>query len=271
MSNQQKKEVIKHFNAWSAHYEAEVWGRDKYFHELLKKQVFSTILNAVKQKILELGVGPGIYLEQFILERHYVIGVDISIEMLRLSRKKLKTKGYDIVNLLSADAEHLPFRRGVFDLVNCIEVLRHLSHPYTTIWKVFREQKRVITKQGSILITIPNILFPLNLFSVFYYIIPRYLMRLFHKKIGFHSNHQNISFPHFPVLYNEPEDHMYNLFFIKKLIHNSQLKISQLKGIFSFPACPKALFSFVQKLDIILGSSLWIFLAYSFFVKMRHL
>jgi SAM-dependent methyltransferase len=260
---------MKHFSAWSAHYETEVWGRDKYFHKLLKKQVFHTILNAVEQKILEVGVGPGIYLEQFILKRHQVIGIDISTEMLRISRNKLKDKGYDTFNLISADAEFLPFRSGVFDIINCIEVLRHLPYPYKTIWKVFREEERVLIKGGTSLITIPNILFPLNLFSVFYYMIPRNIMRLFNKKIGFQYN-QKVSFPHFPVLYNEPEDHMFNLLFIRRLIKNSRLKMSHLKGIFFFPACPKKFFPLMYRIDTILGSSFWIVLAYSFFIEMKH-
>jgi len=269
MSDQLKKEVIKHFNAWSAHYESEVWGRDKYFHKLLKQLVFNAILNTVEQKVLELGVGPGIYFEQFILKRHYVTGIDISIEMLRISKNKLKKKGYNVFNLILADVEYLPFRNEVFDVINCIEVLRHLPEPYKTIWKVFREKRRVMKKSGALLITIPNILFPLNLFSVFYYIIPRSIMRLFNKQIGFHYN-QNVSFPHFPVLYNEPEDHMYNLLFIKRLISNSQLKISRLKGIFCFPACPRSFSSILQKIDLILGNSYWKFFAYSFFLKLNH-
>jgi ubiquinone/menaquinone biosynthesis C-methylase UbiE len=247
-----------------------VWDRDKYFHELLKTQVFNAILNTLEQKVLELGVGTGIYLEQFILKGHYVTGVDISIEMLRISKNKLKAKGYNSFDLILADAEYLPFRKGVFDIINCIEMLRHLPEPYKTIWKVFGENRNVLKKLGSLLITIPNILFPLNLFSVFYYIIPRYLMRLFHRKIGFHQNQQYISFPHFPVLYNEPEDHMFNLLFLKRLINNSNLKIAKLKGIFFFPACPKIFFSMLQKLDMILGSSFWVFLAYSFFIKLNH-
>jgi len=266
MSNQEKSEVIKHFNAWAAHYENEIWGRDKYFHQLLKKQVLNVILTAIRQRILELGVGPGIYMEKFIQQSHSVIGVDSSIQMLKVTRNKLKERGYNIINLVLADAEYLPFRTRVFDIINCIEVLRHLPHPYQTIWKVFREKVRVITKQGSLIITAPNILFPLNLFSVFYYIIPRTILRLFNKKIGFHYSNRNVSFPHFPVLYNEPEDHMYNLWFMKRLINNFNLKISNLKGIFFFPACPKIFFPILSRLDTILRSSFWIVLAYSFFI-----
>ncbi|MHA1651716.1 MAG: class I SAM-dependent methyltransferase [Candidatus Helarchaeota archaeon] len=270
MLKQQKKEVIKHFDAWSTHYKKEVWSRDKFFHKMLKNQVFDAIKKANKLFILELGCGPGLYLEEFILNGHIVIGVDFSFNMLRISKNKLKEIEYNAFNLILADAEHLPFREGIFDIINCIEVLRHLPAPSKTIWKVFKEVQRTMKNQGSFLISIPNILFPLNIVSIVYYIIPRSLMRLFNKKIGFHYN-QNFSFPHFPVLYNEPEDHMFNIFFIKKLINNLNLKISKLKGIFFFPACPKIFFSFIKKLDFLMGNSCWRVFAYSFFIKINHL
>ena len=158
MSKQEKSEVIHHFDAWSAHYEKEVWVRDKYFHRLIKKQVLNAISNTIGQEILELGVGSGIYLDQLIQKGHFVTGADISIEMIKVSKKKLKRKGHNIFNLVLCDAEFLPFRNSIFDVISCIEVLRHLPTPYKTLWTVFRESLRILTKDGSLLITVPNIL-----------------------------------------------------------------------------------------------------------------
>ncbi|MHA1267689.1 MAG: class I SAM-dependent methyltransferase [Candidatus Helarchaeota archaeon] len=266
MVNQQKKEVLKHFDAWAVYYENEIWNRDKYFHRFLYKQVLNIVLILTDQTILELGVGPGIYLERFVQKEHHVIGVDISLNMLKITRKKLRKKYYEQFHLILADAEYLPFRKNIFNIVNCIEVLRHLPNPYKTIWHVFNEVKRIMKNGGSFLISIPNILFPLNQFSVFYYIIPRILLLLFNKKIGYHYNKTG-SFPHFPVLYNEPEDHMYNLWFVKKIIRKLHLETTTLQGIFFFPACPRIFFPIVQKLNSLMRSSFWLILAYSFFLK----
>ncbi|MHA1130534.1 MAG: class I SAM-dependent methyltransferase [Candidatus Helarchaeota archaeon] len=270
MSKEEKTEVIHHFDAWSAHYEQEVWVRDKYFHTLVKKQVHRAIQNTNAQNIMELGVGTGVYLAEFVQNGYHVTGADISIEMLRITKEKLRQNRYNVFNLIRCDMEFLPFRKGVFNIVNCIEVLRHLPQPYKTIWKVLREKKRVLTKQGSILITVPNILFPLNLFSIIYYTIPRNIMRRLNKKIGYQYN-QNASFPHFPVLYNEPEDHMYNLLFMRRLIRCLNLKLSKWYGIFFFPACPRFLSSILRRIDSILGTSIWRFLAYSYFLKLNRL
>ncbi len=269
MSKEEKTEVIQHFDAWSAHYEQEIWGRDKYFHQLLKKQVEIAIKNTTGLTILELGVGPGIYLEEFIKKANNVIGVDISLKMLNLAKDKLRKNDRNVFNLVLCDAEYLPFRNNTFDIINCIEVLRHLPNPYKTIWNVFKEKQRILTKNGSILITIPNILFPLNTFSIIYYMIPRKIMKLLNKKIGYHYDN-NSSFPHFPVLYNEPEDHMFNLLFIKRLIRLVNLKISKMKGVFLFPACPHYFFSILRKIDSILGTSFWRFLAYTFFFNLNR-
>ena len=266
---QQKKEVIKHFNAWSSTYEREVWSRDKYFHRMTEILVMNSIQGKEKMNILELGVGPGIYLKEFIQRSHFAVGLDFSVDMLRIAKKKLEKNHCNIVNLVLADAEFLPFRDSIFDVINCIEVLRHLTKPYVTIWNIFKEMNRKLTRRGFILITMPNILFPINLFWVIYYSIPRNIMRFFHIEVGLHHN-QKSSFPHFPVLYNEPEDHMYNIFFIKSLLSRTNLKISLLKGIFFFPACPKLLLKLINIIDRILGASYLSFLAYSFFIKLRR-
>ncbi|NVM30974.1 MAG: class I SAM-dependent methyltransferase [Candidatus Helarchaeota archaeon] len=268
---QRKKEVIKHFDAWSASYEQEVWTRDKYFHEMIESWVLKSISKIEEQKILELGVGPGIYAKKFLERTNFVINVDISYEMLKIAKNNLEKDNDDnnLLNFVLADAQFLPFRNNIFDIINCIEVLRHLPQPYKIIWTIFIEMHRVITKHGSILITIPNILFPLNLLWIFYYKIPLNFLRLFHKKIGYHYD-RNASFPHFPVLYNEPEDHMYNFFFLKKLIRKFNLNIFQFLGNFFFPACPKILFPIFKKINKVLGRSPWKFLAYSFLIKLER-
>ena len=267
--NQQKKEVIKHFDAWTISYEQEIWTRDKYFHNRIKELVLNLVPEIKSQRILELGVGPGIYYKLFVRRHHYVIGMDISKEMLKETRANLKKIHYNGSNLILADAEFLPFRTNSFDIVNCIEVLRHLPQPYKIIWNVFREMQRILSRQGFILLTVPNILFPLNIFWVIYYMIPRYIMRIFHKGIGYHYNSKG-SFPHFPVLYNEPEDHMFNLFFMKKLSFRTNLKNFSMKGIFFFPACPKVFQSLFKRINSALETSCWKFLAYSFFIKMNR-
>lgn len=270
MSKKDKSEVIQHFDAWSARYEKEIWIRDKHFHNLLKAQVLNNISNIDEQEILELGVGTGVYLNKFLQMGCHITGADISLQMIKNSRAKLIQKTYNHYNLILCDAEYLPFRKHVFDVVNCIEVLRHLPSPYKTLWNVFREARRILKTSGYYLINLPNILFPLNLFSVIYYMIPRTLMRVLNKQIGYHYN-QIASFPHFPVLYNEPEDHMFNLLFLKRLFRQLEFKVTYFRGIFFFPASPRLFYPLLKRIDHILGLGFWRSLAYSFFFKLKRI
>jgi SAM-dependent methyltransferase len=53
---------------------------------------------------------------------------------------------------VGADAEHLPFRRGSFDLVLLAWVLEHLPHPVSS----FLEIRRVLSPGGRVVFVTPN-------------------------------------------------------------------------------------------------------------------
>jgi len=50
-----------------------------------------------------------------------------------------------------ASAEHLPFKKGVFDFVYCMNLLEHLENPFRTL----KEIREVMRDKGEILIIIP--------------------------------------------------------------------------------------------------------------------
>lgn len=71
-------------------------------------------------KILDLGCGTGFFLAE-LEERHPgSVGLDISHEMLKVSDEYVPG-----ARLVTADAEKLPFRPGVFDVVFCKGSLHH--------------------------------------------------------------------------------------------------------------------------------------------------
>ena len=65
---------------------------------------------------------------------------------------RLDIRKTSAVNII-ADAHHLPFRNEVFDRVFCIEVLEHLNSPL----KALNEIRRVLNKNGTIIVTVPNL------------------------------------------------------------------------------------------------------------------
>lgn len=72
---------------------------------------------------------------------------------LDIKRKKL--------TMIKADGRKLPFKAGVFQMISLFSVLEHIQEKSDTLSEVFR----VLSKNGVILIQIPNRYFPIELHS----------------------------------------------------------------------------------------------------------
>lgn len=101
--------------------------------------------------VLDVGCGTGAVL-MMMAERHcrgQLVGVDISKGMLRiLRRKKLKAE-LDIEAVL-ADAESLPFKDAVFDVLVGAGILRFLSAPERALeegFRVLKGQRRCVLRE----------------------------------------------------------------------------------------------------------------------------
>jgi len=56
--------------------------------------------------------------------------------------------------LMKAEASHLPFKSGCFDLVSMMEVIEHIS--YNQSWKTLQEVARVLRRESILFMTTPN-------------------------------------------------------------------------------------------------------------------
>jgi len=70
--------------------------------------------------ILDLGCGTGFFLAELLEAHPKAVGLDISYDMLRVSDQYIPG-----AKLVTGDAERLPFRPGVFDVVFCKGSLHH--------------------------------------------------------------------------------------------------------------------------------------------------
>lgn len=95
--------------------------------------------------VLEIGCGSGGGLKQF--KDHFIVGVDISEESLRLSKKYTN-------NLIKADLFKLPFKDESFDLVYSSGLLEHFKIEKAK--EAMVEISRVTKKNGEIIIILPN-------------------------------------------------------------------------------------------------------------------
>ena len=95
-----------------------------------------------RKKILSIGCGGGEMENHLIDLGHFVVGLDLSDQML----KRASRRGVD--PLVQADARALPFRSGSFDFVMFLESIGHLQ-----LNPAFQEARRVLRKRGRLLIT----------------------------------------------------------------------------------------------------------------------
>ena len=102
-------------------------------------------VNFFKSTILDVGCGSGMFLSEVAGKAKVVAGVDVSRKLL-LKAKKCVAKN---VHVVQADADHLPFQEGTFNVAVSFTVLQNMPKPANTL----QEIKRVTTKGGKIAVT----------------------------------------------------------------------------------------------------------------------
>jgi len=99
------------------------------------------------RKLFEPGIGTGRIAIPFAARGYDVTGVDISDEMLNVLSGKLRKNPVPRVTFQKADATHLPFADGVFD----IAVAVHVFHLIRDWKKAMEEVFRVLRPDGPII------------------------------------------------------------------------------------------------------------------------
>ena len=115
---------------------------------LRKYTTYGAILNRISpnSKILDIGCGDG-NVSQLYLRRGQVYGLDISMEALEAAKKRgIETVNHDLNKL------PLPFENDFFDTIILTDVIEHVINPLELISEV----RRVLKKNGKIIITVPN-------------------------------------------------------------------------------------------------------------------
>lgn len=121
---------------------------DKTFYGKHARSNYKHILNEINQvkkgNILDVGCGTGEILNILSKSNYNLYGIDISENML----KKAKTKLKNSAKLTVGDSEHLPYEDNKFDIIICNDSFHHYPNPL----KALNEMKRVLKKGGKIII-----------------------------------------------------------------------------------------------------------------------
>jgi ubiquinone/menaquinone biosynthesis C-methylase UbiE len=109
--------------------------------------------------VLDVGCGNGRHTAEVCRWDCRAVGVDVSVQELKVAkyfldhmRSRRETVGHG--DFMAADAEHLPFKDGVFDRIVCTEVLEHIPDDRAGI----RELVRVLKPGGLMAVSVPNYL-----------------------------------------------------------------------------------------------------------------
>jgi ubiquinone/menaquinone biosynthesis C-methylase UbiE len=150
--------------------------------EALLQDFYGDLFNApppfpVKQgeKVLDLGCGWGRVLKPVLDRDVFGVGMDISENMLELSKKHLNSNGYTPI-LLRGDGTMLPIKDNSFDTVYSLLVLQHLSKENGK--DVLKEIRRVLKPNGVAYIRVPGRFAPENLLFSFLQFISIHIFRL---------------------------------------------------------------------------------------------
>ncbi len=97
-------------------------------------------------ELLDLACGPGNFTRRFSkpLAGGTLIGVDLSLPMLRRAERELRRVGADNITLVRADVSRWPFARSCFDRVHCAGGL----HLFPALPDVFASIHRSLVKGG---------------------------------------------------------------------------------------------------------------------------
>ena len=131
-----EKNSIEQFNSWAKYY-------DKLLHlpfYLSNKSVVQHLNPKVNSYILDVGCGTGILLQQLLrLDRNlYLYGIDISPEMVKISKKKFDKQPVEIIE---GSASKLPYKDCSFDYVCCATSFHHYPTPEKSLEEIFRVLK----------------------------------------------------------------------------------------------------------------------------------
>jgi ubiquinone/menaquinone biosynthesis C-methylase UbiE len=140
-------------------YESRFWRRSPVFAAFFGisfEREYALIADAANLEpdalVLDLACGPGIYARPFAraVPRGQVIGLDLSVPMLRYAADRAREEGLTNLRLLRGDATRLPFRDGVFQAANCCGALHLFPDPARTL----AEMHRVLGAGGSVTLAV---------------------------------------------------------------------------------------------------------------------
>jgi len=162
-------------------------GKSNLYNKLMtrahRKELKKAFESCKPKIVLEIGVGQGRLLSK--IENAQAIGIDLSKNMLKNFKKESSQK----VELIQAEATHLPFKNDCFGLVYTCTVLLHI--PDNSIGDAISEIKRVARDNIFIIEQLPNFKHIDTSYSKGGYCFPHKYFELFQLKATYRKQLKN--------------------------------------------------------------------------------
>jgi ubiquinone/menaquinone biosynthesis C-methylase UbiE len=121
-----------------------------FAHQRINNRIEAYLNAATGTVALDVGCGEGYITLLLVRYCHEVISMDISRVGVKSASKHIDPK-YNC-SFIVADAQHLPFRQGAFNILVLREVIEHLTNQVEAV----KEMSRVLTCKGTLILTTPN-------------------------------------------------------------------------------------------------------------------
>ena len=120
----------------------------KYWHRRRINTIIQNLHITKEDIVLDIGCGSGVMARKCFEKGGTVIGMDLNYRSVEYAISKNIPKSSFII----ADAQHLPFKQDVFDIIVCGEIIEHLQNPD----KMVSDALKTLKPGGNVCISTPN-------------------------------------------------------------------------------------------------------------------
>ena len=115
-------------------------------YEQIQQRKYEVALSKISHAntIMDIGCGTGMLLDELVKRSKFTVGIDMSVEMLRIARQR--SSG---ASLLCADADHLPLKDGSIEVAISVTMLQNIPDPAVAM----RELVRAVKLGGTVIVT----------------------------------------------------------------------------------------------------------------------
>ncbi len=157
MSRRGAPEVRAYFDRESSRYLDERYVRpscDQLSYQS-RRRLTLELLGSGPGCIVDVGSGPGVFSSELLARGFRVVEVDVSLEMLRESRRRIESgPSVQQIGFVEGCLPGLPFADRAFDAALCIGVLAYVRDPAQSL----REIRRVVKPGGVVVLQVSNAL-----------------------------------------------------------------------------------------------------------------